>query len=140
MIRCYLLCSFHIKSSIHNALTCLFSCKIDYHRVTDVWVKHWWATPSMAWFRELFCQGGTANTLCAAPTLGGKYYDSTDEWCLSLYNSTDCQTLRDSAQLEMRTSTYIFFTINAIAGLFLIVLVRKHRLCNIMCVIKLMLN
>eukprot|EP00978_Attheya_sp_CCMP212_P004547 scaffold9919_cov55-Attheya_sp.AAC.1 len=94
----------------------------DYHRVTDVWVKHWWATPSMAWFRELFCQRGTANTLCAAPTLGGKDYDSTDEWCLSIYNSTACQTLRDSAQLEMRTSTYIFFTINAICGLFLIVL------------------
>jgi hypothetical protein len=117
-----------MKSSIHNALTCIFSCEIDYHRVTDVWVKHWWATPSMAWFRELYCDDGTANTLCAAPILGGKDYDSTDEWCFSKYNSTDCVKLRGEAQFEMKTSTYIFFTINAICGLFLIVLVRKHSL------------
>ena len=36
----------------------------DYHSVTDVWIKHWWDNPSMAWFRSFFCELGTANNKC----------------------------------------------------------------------------
>uniref|UniRef100_A0A7S1YXR5 Uncharacterized protein n=1 Tax=Trieres chinensis TaxID=1514140 RepID=A0A7S1YXR5_TRICV len=94
----------------------------DYHRVTDVWVKHWWSTPSMNWFRELFCLAGTAYTKCAMPVGGGSINTTEDEWCELNYNATDCSDIRSEAQQKMTTTSYIFVTGNGIWGVLLILL------------------
>uniref|UniRef100_A0A6U6ETL4 Transmembrane protein n=1 Tax=Odontella aurita TaxID=265563 RepID=A0A6U6ETL4_9STRA len=94
----------------------------DYHRVTDVWVKHWWATPSLEWFRGHFCYNSTSNTKCIVPIAGGADYLTEDLWCTEYYNATDCRQIRDDAQGKMQTATYAFMTMNGVCGLILIVL------------------
>uniref|UniRef100_A0A7S2JSH7 Uncharacterized protein n=2 Tax=Leptocylindrus danicus TaxID=163516 RepID=A0A7S2JSH7_9STRA len=95
----------------------------DYHRVTEVWVVHWWTTEEFTWFREQFCSEGTANGKCNGPEL------YIDQWCINQYNSTDCGAIQDNAQMYMMASSYIFFTINAVWALILtILLYLSHRL------------
>jgi hypothetical protein len=94
----------------------------DYHNVTDVWIKHWWTSPSMAWFRYVFCDPGTANNKCAAPFLGGENYTSIDEWCEGEYGSNDCASLRSNAIDETSRVSYFFFYLNAILGGVLVIL------------------
>jgi len=94
----------------------------DYHNVTDVWIKHWWTSPSMAWFRSLFCDPGTANTKCAAPFLGGENYTTIDEWCEGEFGANDCASIRSRATDEMSRVSYFFFYLNAILGGVLVLL------------------
>jgi len=94
----------------------------DYHNVTDVWIRHWWTSPSMAWFRSLFCVPETANTKCAAPFLGGEDYNTIDEWCQGKYGTDDCESIRSSAIAEMSRVSYFFFYLNAILGGILVIL------------------
>jgi len=94
----------------------------DYHKVTDVWIRHWWLTPSFDWFRSLYCLEGTADTKCMVPTKGGAEYEDEDAWCTDLYNATDCLQIKTDAQMEMSTVSYIFLTANAVWGLVLVVL------------------
>ena len=84
----------------------------DYHRVTQVWVRHWWYLPSMAWFRRVFCADGTYNTLCVVPIGGGE--DSIDElqWCSDTFNATNCTEIRDLAQQEATRFMIIFYSIS----------------------------
>lgn len=85
---------------------------VDYHRVTDVWLRHWWTVPSLAWFRSMFCRDGTFNTLCIVPVLGGEGFESEEEWCLNYFNVTNCADIRDSAQRGMSALVYFFYNIN----------------------------
>jgi hypothetical protein len=94
----------------------------DYHRVTDVWIRHWWLTPSFDWFRQQFCLEGTANTECTVPIDGGAEFDSEDEWCSFYYNATNCAQIKIDAQKEMAAVSYVFLTSNAIWGLLLVCL------------------
>ena len=94
----------------------------DYHRVTDVWIRHWWLTPSFDWFRQQFCLEGTANAECAVPIEGGAEFDTEDEWCLAYYNATNCSQIKYEAQQEMAAISYVFLTANAIWGLLLVCL------------------
>lgn len=91
----------------------------DYHRVTDVWIKHWWSAPSMAWFRTLCCEEGTANTTCAIP-FGD--YNSSLNWCMENYNATDCYEIREIATDCMESHSYFFIYTNSIVGAVLIIL------------------
>ena len=95
----------------------------DYHNVTEVWVKHWWSSPSMAWFRWVFCMDETHNEKCAVPIQGGRNYTSEEEWCEAKYNATDCLQIRDDATTLMSTYSYVFFYANAVNGLLLVALV-----------------
>ena len=96
----------------------------DYHQVSDVWVRHWWSIPSMAWFRWLFCANGTYNTKCMVPIIiDSSSYHSEEEWCVSLYNSTNCSVIRDDAQKAMMLWSHRYFILNGVWGLFLVVLV-----------------
>ena len=103
----------------------------DFHRVSDVWVRHWWSIPSMAWFRWLFCANGTYNTECMVPIIINSnssssrsiFYYSEEEWCVSLYNSTNCSVIRDDAQRAMMLWSHRYFVLNGVWGLFLLVLV-----------------
>ena len=56
------------------------------------------------------------------PTDGGAGYETAEEWCIDMYNATDCQQIKSGAQMEMSTVSYIFLTANAIWGLLLVVL------------------
>ena len=95
----------------------------DYHNVTDVWIKHWWGAPSMAWFRELFCEPGTANTKCAVPYRGGANYANETLWCTDNYDGAeDCEQIRAAATKAMSGASYSFFYINAIIGGVLVIL------------------
>jgi hypothetical protein len=97
-------------------------------RVTDVWIKHWWRADSMAWFREVFCAPGTANTRCAVPSSE----DTTDEfsWCLTNYGEIDCLALRTDAQSEMEKWMLPFYYLNASWGIFTIILVSADATSN----------
>ena len=94
----------------------------DYHRVTDVWIKHWWSEPSMAWFRSICCASGTANTKCAVPLRGGDDYLTSTEWCKGHYNATNCDEIRNAAIDQMESLCYLFIYTNTIAGAVLILL------------------
>jgi len=94
----------------------------DYHKVTNVWIKHWWSSPSMAWFRTTFCEEGTANGKCAVPLYGGENYSSTEEWCVDNYNAIDCGIIRTKATDKMSYASYFFIYSNAIGGAVLIIL------------------
>ncbi len=93
----------------------------DYHKVTEIWIKHWWSGPSMAWFRRIFCEDGTANTKCAVPISGGANFTSDEEWCQVNYNATDCIDIRQSATELMVSTSYLFIYLNFIAGAVLII-------------------
>jgi len=94
----------------------------DYHNVTDVWIKHWWRAPSMAWFRNIFCDEGTANEQCLAPMKVGSNDTSTDDWCVERYDAKDCEEIRESAISQMANVSYFFFYLNAIVGGVLVIL------------------
>ena len=88
----------------------------DYHRVVEVWIKHWWTTPSMEWFRELFCADGTAHEECTAPLI------DSDEWCMELYGQMDyCEQVRKGTETQMKRVSYTYFTMNGVWGLLLCV-------------------
>jgi hypothetical protein len=89
---------------------------LDYHRVTDVWVRHWWRTENLSWFRQQSCPEGTANEECYVPIGGGEEFESEDAWCLANHNSTDCTMIRDEAQDQMKRGLYIFYTSFAVWG------------------------
>lgn len=92
----------------------------DYHRVTDVWIKHWWSGSSMVWFRKLLCEKGTANGKCAVPVGGGREYNDVNEWCnMNFDGETNCINIREDATMLMSTYSYFFFYICAVIGLFL---------------------
>lgn len=82
----------------------------DYHRVTEVWVTHWWTTAQLSWFRQQFCLPGTANTLCAVPVDGGPDYVSEEAFCRDNYDSTQCTTIRDNAQDDAVFWLLLFYT------------------------------
>lgn len=85
----------------------------------------------MAYFREIFCSEGTANTLCNVPVGGGVVFpngtgflfQNETAWCKILYDATNCTAIRDEAQQDMLTFSYIFYNVNAGWGLLLVLLV-----------------
>lgn len=81
-----------ILSASTNGLTVAFFCffEIDYYDVTEVWIKHWWRVPSMAWFRENYCAPGTAGTLCMVPVFGDGAAVNETVWCEEKYQATNC--------------------------------------------------
>ncbi|KAG7363351.1 hypothetical protein IV203_026711 [Nitzschia inconspicua] len=98
----------------------------DYHQVTEVWVVHWWGNRQFSWLRDRYCLEGTADTLCVVPIDGGPDYDTEDDWCQSLYNSSECTAIRDDAQKDASFWLLIFYTSLAIWGcifMFLMLLV-----------------
>jgi hypothetical protein len=102
----------------------IFLCTalFDYHNVTDVWIRHWWHSPSMAWYRRIFCRPGTANEECAVPNLGGRDFISEDEWCFEKYQSYECSAIRKAAVDDMTKWCYFFFYGNSIIGCVLCIL------------------
>jgi hypothetical protein len=102
----------------------IFLCTalFDYHNVTDVWIRHWWHSPSMAWYRRIFCRPGTANDECAVPNLGGRDFISEDEWCFANYQSDECSSIRKAAVDDMTKWCYFFFYGNSIIGCVLCIL------------------
>jgi len=91
----------------------------DYNQVMEVWTKHWWDDKSLSWFRELFCDEGTAQGKCMVPVLGGAKYENETEWCEKYFNATDCENIRDGAQYEFKVANYVYFTVNGIGALIL---------------------
>merc|ERR1712129_645586 len=94
----------------------------DNHKVNVVKVKHWWDDPSWSAIRSTFCEAETANGKCTVPILGGNKYDSEEEWCIELYNNTDCKGIKDEAQDKYTLASTSFYTMNGIWVLFLVVL------------------
>ena len=78
---------------------------------------------SFDWFREIFCDQDTAYAECLAPLNGGVNYTSVKEWCWTEHNSTDCQVIRDAAQVETKVFFYTFYTFFATWGICLVVLI-----------------
>ncbi|CAB9507151.1 expressed unknown protein [Seminavis robusta] len=93
----------------------------DFYGVTHVWVKHWWRVPSMAWFRETYCEPGTAGTLCMVPGCGQEATSCNEtEWCLVNYQATNCTAIRDAAQLEVEDLMNFYYNGNLAWGFILI--------------------
>ncbi len=92
----------------------------DYNQVMTVWTKHWWDDKSLSWYRELFCDEGTAQGKCMVPVLGGVNFDDETAWCMEYFNNaTDCEDIRNRAQYEFVVANYIYFTANGIGALIL---------------------
>lgn len=79
--------------------------------VTKIWIIHWWDTPALSWFRNYFCEMGTAETLCKSDTIGS---------CNEVYNATDCAVIREEAQEKMLFSMQLFYYSNAVWGILLV--------------------
>mmetsp|Transcript_13315 Transcript_13315/g.14909 ORF Transcript_13315/g.14909 Transcript_13315/m.14909 type:complete len:726 (-) Transcript_13315:1524-3701(-) len=100
----------------------------DYHHVTSIWVKHYWNSEQMWWFRKKYCFLETAKTLCMVPIDGGPNYVSENAWCVSKYNSTTCTVIRDEAQTEAEFWLLLFYGSLASMGciyMFLMLLIIK---------------
>lgn len=94
----------------------------DSFLVTRVYVKHWWRSLQLAWFREVFCEDGTADTLCAVPIS-----DNETGWCLENYNSTNCTEIRDDAE---EGTTHLLLSLYSFCGawsLLVLFLVRSWK-------------
>jgi len=94
----------------------------DYNQVMEVWTKHWWDDKSLSWYRELFCDEGTAHGKCMVPVLGGANYEDESAWCMAHFDATDCQDIRARAQYEFIVAHYVYFTANGIVALVLALL------------------
>ena len=102
----------------------------DYHRVTKVWIRHWWRAPTLAAFRKAFCLGETYNSKCLVPLGGAPFLDETN-WCQHFFNATDCTQIRDDAQAKVFRWTFLYYTLNGVWGVLLIALVRI--VCKVKC-------
>ena len=96
---------------------------------TRIWFQHQWGEPDFVQIRQLFCRpSSTANGKCIAPLFDSTYttpiiagnvtYNSTQTWCISLYNATNCETIRNAAiNLAVNWGTSLILT-NTIIGAF----------------------
>ncbi len=100
----------------------LFVSMFDYHGVTAVWVRHWWAAEATAWFRYKSCAPNTYNTLCVVPIDGLPFFDSANEWCDFYYNSTDCVSIRNAAQAKTTSWTLFYALMNGVLGVIVFLL------------------
>jgi hypothetical protein len=103
-------------------------CLLDYHSVTSVWVAHWWTHSQLAWFRQRYCENGTANTLCTVPYVYQE--EDGDAWCRVNYNSTGCVAIRDAAQQDTNSSLRVFYTFSSIWCLVYIFLVGQRTVAS----------
>jgi len=94
----------------------------DINNVGGVTAKYWWDDPSMSFVRRLFCEEGTEDSKCMAPIDGGSVYESELIWCQKEYNATDCESVRDDAQRRYNLSAGIYYTVNGVWALLLVVL------------------
>lgn len=96
----------------------------DFYNVTYVWIRQWWNVPSMAWFRETYCDPGTSGTLCMVPILSYKNstYSET-QWCLDKYEATNCTDIRNAAQDKVEKLMVNFYYANLGWGILLIIVV-----------------
>lgn len=94
----------------------------DYHGVTSVWIRHWWAAKATAWFRSKTCTGGTYNTLCVVPIDGHPFFRNETAWCEFYYNSTSCTAIRNSAQVKTNSFALSFYTLNGVLGILVLLL------------------
>jgi hypothetical protein len=92
----------------------------DYHQVTKVWIAHWWRAPTMAYFRWLSCPDGTYNTKCLVPV---KLPAEEAAWCQLYFNATDCTEIREKAQDQLFKWTYLYYNLNGVWGVLLLLLV-----------------
>jgi hypothetical protein len=77
----------------------------DYFEVTAVWIKHWWRSPEMAWFRSRYCvPASTYNSRCTVP-LGV----NGTRWCEVNYQANDCVKIRDAAQASANHGLYFLY-------------------------------
>jgi hypothetical protein len=97
---------------IIGVITCF-----DLYQYVGIFYRHFWDQPSFKGVRRLFCESGTAGTLCAAPNHDVVYVTS---WCLRNYNSTDCYSVRQTA-IERAISVSSEFTlVPAVVGIFIL--------------------
>lgn len=116
------------------ALGC-FIC-FDFIIYMNLWFLHSWDQPAFEQVRVIFCEPGTANTLCVAPVQGGKNYNNTELWCLALYNATTCESVKNAAQSEAQSWGRLLMLVEAIVtvsniGLILFSLYLCYRILTI---------
>jgi len=85
-------------------------------------VTHWWRSYQLSWFRQIFCQDDSYNTLCVVPLSVNE-----TEWCSVHYNATNCTEIRDSAQDRTIFSLNCLYYFSGAWALLLLFLVRKSR-------------
>jgi len=101
---------------------------------TRIWLKHQWETDEFTVFRQLFCKpASSADGKCVAPlfdivadssTGNATLFNSTQTWCLSLYNATDCESIRNNAinqAVDWSTTGILVNTVIGCFGLLLMV-------------------
>lgn len=65
---------------------------IDFYSYMSVWFEHEWEEQNFQGVRELFCPPEQPNLAkCAAPLF------NAGDWCMKNFNSTDCQSIRETA-------------------------------------------
>jgi len=76
----------------------------DFYQYMETYFNHRWELAPFDEVRRLFCPSNTANTKCIAPILGNyPEYNNVNEWCLGLYNATDCWDIRSVAEARALT-------------------------------------
>jgi len=63
----------------------------------------------MAWFREIYCEPGTAGTRCMVPLFANGADYTEKDWCLDNYQATDCFDIRLAAQAETEDLLRLFY-------------------------------
>lgn len=76
----------------------------------------------MAWFRETYCEIGTAGTLCMVPIYPDDSTYTETDWCIENYQATNCTLIRDTAQMEVEDLLIFFYNGNVAWGIFFIMI------------------
>lgn len=105
----------------------------DYHGVAEVWGRHWWSARTMAWFRSKTCRGNSYNTYCVVPIDGLPEFNSEEEWCLSYYDATSCEDIRNNAQFKLATYSKTFFVTNGAIAICTVIMVRSCPHVSMFC-------
>ena len=100
LVRYYWIIQWLLPIEVFCALSLL-----DYHNVTEVWIKHWWTTPTFAWFSSRYCEG-----------------------------QENCDDATEQAQSEMTRNMLILFYCNFILGIIMSLLVSLTHPNSGMCV------
>jgi len=94
----------------------------DIFGAANVYVKHWWRSFQLSWFRHAFCEEGTENTCCVVPIADN---ETETAWCLSKCNATNCTQIRDEAQQATSESLSLLYRFSGVWALLLLFLVRN---------------
>lgn len=104
----------------------------DFYDLMYTWFIHAWDQDTFLEVRSLFCEEGTSLTKCSAPSSAASFNTTyMSEWCDSMYSTTDCTTIRETAiESAVSWGRQLAIVIAALSILALLVITLSIYVCT----------